>query len=55
MTAAVLDIRHYVGDWNLLHWSTRVLCLLLAVAGGATAYAAGAVLAGLRPRHLRER
>ncbi len=54
MVLAVLGIRHFVGDWNLLHWSWRLAWLLLAVGGGAGAYAAGLLLAGLRPRHLRE-
>lgn len=54
MTLAVLGIRYAVGDWNVLHWTLRLAWLLGAVAAGAAAYGAGLLLAGLRPRHLRE-
>jgi putative peptidoglycan lipid II flippase len=54
MAVAVLGIRHFVGDWNHLHWLSRLAWLMVAVGSGAAAYAAGVMLAGLRPRHLRE-
>lgn len=54
MTLAVLAVRHQVGDWNQLRWLVRLGWLLVAVAAGAAAYAAGLLLAGLRPEHLRE-
>jgi len=54
MSLAVLGIRHAIGDWNALHGWLRLAWLLVAVAAGGTAYGAGLLLAGLRPRHLRE-
>ena len=54
MALAVLALRHFVGDWNQLRWMHRLGWLLVTVAAGASAYAAGLLLAGLRPRHLRE-
>ena len=55
MLATVLAIRYWVGDWKALHWSLRLAWLGGAVAAGAAAYAAGLLLAGLRPSQLRER
>ena len=54
MSAAVLAIRHWVGDWRLLHgaWA-RIGWLLAAIAAGALAYAGTQIAMGLRPRHLR--
>jgi putative peptidoglycan lipid II flippase len=54
MTVAVLAIRHVAGDWNAMRWQLRLLWLMAAVAAGAAAYGAGLLLAGLRPKHLRE-
>ena len=54
MILAVLAVRHLVGDWNALRWLHRLFWLMAAVAAGAAAYGAGLLLAGLRPRHLRE-
>ena len=54
MSLAVLAIRHAVGDWNELRWLQRLAWLLVAVAAGAAAYGIGLLVAGLRPKHLRE-
>ena len=54
MTAAVLLVRHHVGDWGALRATHRIAWLLAAVGAGAVAYALGLLMAGLRPRHLRE-
>ena len=54
MTLAVLAIRHVAGDWNAMRWLHRLFWLMVAVAAGAAAYGAGLLLAGLRPKHLRE-
>jgi len=54
MTLAVLAIRHVAGDWNAMRWLHRLFWLIATVAAGAVAYAAGLLLAGLRPKHLRE-
>ncbi|MCX7042496.1 MAG: polysaccharide biosynthesis C-terminal domain-containing protein, partial [Gammaproteobacteria bacterium] len=54
MGAVVWGVRLWIGDFNALAWWHRLAWLLAAVAAGATAYAAGLLLAGLRPRHLRE-
>lgn len=53
MTAAVLAVRGWVGEWIALRTSLRWAWLLAAVAAGAAAYAATLLLLGLRPRHLR--
>jgi len=55
MALAVLALRAYVGDWSALRGSLRLAWLLAAVGAGALAYAIGLLLAGLRPRHVRER
>ncbi len=55
MTAAVLAARHALGDWSALGpWYVRVAWLLAVVAAGAASYGLGLLLAGIRPRHLRE-
>jgi peptidoglycan biosynthesis protein MviN/MurJ (putative lipid II flippase) len=54
MVGAVLAVRYWVGDWTQLHWGMRLVWLLVAVAAGGAAYAAGLLLTGLRPAHLRE-
>ncbi|MFA6986713.1 MAG: murein biosynthesis integral membrane protein MurJ [Arenimonas sp.] len=54
MTLAVLSMRQALGDWNQMHWISRLTWLLVSVAAGAAAYGAGLLLAGLRPKHLRE-
>lgn len=55
MAAVVLLARHQVGDWaGLGAWYLRLLWLLGVVGAGAGAYALGLLLAGLRPRHVRE-
>ncbi|MGV8922562.1 MAG: murein biosynthesis integral membrane protein MurJ [Thermomonas sp.] len=53
MTAAVLGVRAWVGEWTELHGSWRVAWLLVAVGAGVLAYAATQLALGLRPRHLR--
>jgi putative peptidoglycan lipid II flippase len=54
MAAAVLGIRHLVGDWAEYVWWSRVLMLLGVVLVGGAAYGLALVATGLRPRHLRE-
>ena len=54
MVLAVVALRGHVGDWSALPGHLRLAWLLLAVAAGAAAYSAGLLLAGLRPRHMRE-
>ena len=54
MAATVLGMRLWAGDWTAMGWWLRLGWLLAAVAAGGAAYAAGLVLTGLRPRHLRE-
>ena len=54
MTAVVLALSHWIGDWTALHgWQHRVGWLLVAIAAGAAAYGVTLLAAGLRPRHLR--
>ena len=53
MTAAVLAVRAYVGDWTALSMLWRWVWLLAAVSAGAAAYGVVLVALGLRPRHLR--
>ncbi len=53
MTAAVLAVRWWVGDWIVLRSLSRWLWLLAAVAAGAVAYAMALLMLGVRPRHLR--
>ena len=54
MTAVVLGLRLYIGDWttmpSLLH---RALLLLAVVAAGGIAYVLALLAMGLRPRDLR--
>ena len=54
MTAVVLGLRLYIGDWttmpSLLH---RALLLLAVVAAGGVAYLLALLAMGLRPRDLR--
>ena len=55
MAAAVLYARHLVGDWGALGpWYLRAAWLLGVVGAGALAYGLGLLLAGVRPRQLRE-
>ena len=53
MTAAVLAVRGYVGEWTALSMTWRWAWLLAAVSAGAAAYGVVLVALGLRPRHLR--
>ena len=53
MTAVVLGISHWVGDWTAIGIMHRTLWLLAAVAAGAVAYGATLLAMGLRPRDLR--
>ncbi len=55
LAAAVLGVRAWVGEWSGLSEVERWLHALVAIGAGAAAYALGLLLAGLRPRHLRER
>lgn len=52
MGLAVLALRQHVGDFGELPALQRVAWLLAAVAAGALAYAAGLLLAGVRPRRV---
>lgn len=55
MAGVVLYARSWLGDWGALgEWYVRIGWLLLVVGGGALAYGLGLVIAGVRPRHLRE-
>jgi len=55
MTAVVLAVRWWVGDWTEIAgiW-LRVAWLLAAIAAGALAYVAALFATGLRPRDLRD-
>ena len=54
MSAAVLALRWWVGDWTAIPamWQ-RTAWLLAAVAAGAATYGVALLATGLRPRHLR--
>ena len=54
LTAAVLGMRWWMGEWTAIHgfW-LRLGWLLAAIAAGAVAYGAGLLATGLRLRHLR--
>lgn len=54
MSAIVVWLRSQAGDWTGLPAQSRVLWLVAAIGGGAAAYAVGLLLAGWRPRMLRE-
>lgn len=55
MGVAVLGARWWLGDWaGLGPWYLRALWLLGVVGAGALAYGLGLLIAGLRPRHVRE-
>jgi len=54
MCGVVLALRGWIGDWTLLDWQFRLIYLFAVVAAGAVAFAAALLLAGLRPRHLKE-
>ena len=53
MTAVVLAIRAWVGEWAALPTLWRWIWLLATIGAGAAAYGAVLLMAGLRPRHLR--
>jgi len=54
MIASVLLLRHAIGAWSELGEVARWLAALGVIASGMLAYALGLLIAGLRPRHLRE-
>jgi putative peptidoglycan lipid II flippase len=54
LAAAVLALRGWIGPWQPLGEAARWFATLGVVAAGAAAYAVALLLAGLRPRHLRE-
>jgi putative peptidoglycan lipid II flippase len=54
MAAAVLWLRGEIGDWRQLGELWRWLATLGVIVAGALAYGGTLLLAGLRPRHLRE-
>jgi putative peptidoglycan lipid II flippase len=53
MSAVVLAIRGWVGEWSALPTLWRWIWLLVAVTAGGVAYAGALLALGLRPRHLR--
>lgn len=54
MTAVVLALRWWIGEWSVIaHPVQRVLWLLLVIGGGAVAYGLALLAMGLRPRDLR--
>lgn len=56
MTAVVLALRFWVGDWTAMdNPFDRVSWLLLVIAAGAAAYGLTLLATGLRPRDLRGR
>jgi putative peptidoglycan lipid II flippase len=54
MAVTVLVLRTLLGDWTTLGPWPRIGGLLACLAAGGVSYAALLLLAGLRPRHLRE-
>jgi len=55
MIASLLLLRFALGDWAAMGELERWLSSTALIAAGALAYATGLLLAGLRPRDLRER
>ncbi|MDO5505967.1 MAG: murein biosynthesis integral membrane protein MurJ [Pseudoxanthomonas suwonensis] len=54
MTAVVLALRQWIGEWTAIDSALmRVVWLLLVIAAGAASYGMSLLAAGLRPRHLR--
>ncbi len=54
MTAAVLALRGWIGDWTAIDgWQYRVGWLLATIAAGAGTFAAALLAGGLRPLELR--
>lgn len=53
MTAVVIAMRNWVGEWVVLPMLWRWIWLLAAVGAGAAAYGVALLAMGLRPRHLR--
>lgn len=53
MSAVVLAIRAWVGEWAVLPTLWRWIWLLVAVSAGGAAYGAVLLAMGLRPRHMR--
>jgi len=51
----LLLLRFALGDWAAMGELERWLSSTALIAAGALAYATGLLLAGLRPRDLRER
>jgi len=54
MVLSLLALRMWIGDWSALQWQQRIVGLLAAVVIGAVVYGAVLLIAGLRPRHLRD-
>ena len=54
LAATVLVLRSWVGDWSLMVAWQRWAYLMGVIAAGGAAYGAVLLLAGLRPRHLRQ-
>jgi putative peptidoglycan lipid II flippase len=54
MSAVVLALRGYIGDWTALPATPRLAWLALAIGAGAAAYGLALLASGWRPRVLRE-
>lgn len=54
LAAVVLALRWWVGDWTALATMERLIALAGVIAAGAVSYVAALLLAGWRPRMLRE-
>lgn len=54
MAITVLVLRDVVGDWSVMVAWQRWVWLLGVIGAGAAAYGAVLLIAGVRPRHLRQ-
>ena len=54
MSGVVLAVRQHVGEWGVLPATPRLVWLAVAIVAGAAAYGLALLLAGWRPRVLRE-
>ncbi|MGY0557245.1 murein biosynthesis integral membrane protein MurJ [Lysobacter sp. A421] len=54
MAVVVVLMREWIGDWTAMRGLWRWIWLLAVIAAGAGAYGVVLLIAGLRPRHLRQ-